>query len=176
MSLTALTIAMAMNAADPTCAIPMWRPLYRHDADGGAVFGSKAALLDALRRGDSLRVAWGGAFKRTTGADLTVEHVIDPVFASIMAGEVVVQTHEHITLTGYHDPDVARQGPPTSMWRAMFTTKGVFDAVMVDRVTGKETRLPQRAAMTWLAFTPAPECDKRPAPTLAVPGGVRRDS
>ncbi len=41
------------------CAIPAWRLVYRHDADGQAMEGTKEALFDSVRRGYPLRIAWG---------------------------------------------------------------------------------------------------------------------
>lgn len=176
-ALAAAVLAAAQPAGAPTvlaCHTPAWRMMYRHDADGRATAGSKAALLTAIRRGDPLRIAWGGAFRTSAGERLSVEHSADPVFVSITGGaEVVAQIPEHIAQAAYHDEAKAAFDPAAAMWRGLFSTTGRFDAVWTDRGTGKELRrMPQKAAVAWLAFAPEPACDSRPPLELAVEGGV----
>lgn len=156
------------------CHTPAWRLMYRHDADGRPVAGDKAALLAAIRRGDPVRIAWGGAFRTASGARLSVEHSADPVFVSIAGGQdVVAQIPEHIAQTAYHDEPKAAFDPGAAMWRGLFSTTGRFDAVWTDRGTGKEVRrMPQKASVAWLAFAPEPACDSRAPLELAVEGGV----
>lgn len=165
----------AACAAELACETPAWRMVYRHDADGKSVAGAKADLLQAIRRGDPVRVAWGGAFERPNGETLSVEHTADPVFLTISGGsEVSIQLPEHIAQAAYADAKAARFDKPAVMWRGLMTTEGVFDAVWVDRATGEEVRrLPQRVGLAWLVFAPDRACDPRPPLDLAVPGGVR---
>jgi hypothetical protein len=148
--------------------------MYRHDAEGRPVAGAKPALLDAIRRGDPVRIAWGGAFKTAAGPTFSVEHSADPVFVTIAGGvDVVAQLPEHIAQADYAREPSATFDTGAVMWRALFTTTGRFDALWVDRATGKEVRrLPQKAAIAWLAFAPDPRCDSRPPLALAVEGGV----
>jgi hypothetical protein len=63
------------------CTVPRWRSVYRHDADGKALEGSKAALFEVIRRGDPIRLSWG----MSTGPDgaISVEHSADTVFVTI---------------------------------------------------------------------------------------------
>jgi hypothetical protein len=159
--------------ARAAACVPQWRLVYRHDADGRVIDGTSAALLDAVRRGAPLRVAWGFA---TAGAsNRTLEHTADPVFLSAIDGNhVFVQLPEHIAQASYIDAGQARFDQPGVMWRGLMGSDGTFDAVMVDRATGKEVRrLPQRAGISWFAQLPAAECTAQPPLTLAVPGGVR---
>lgn len=152
---------------------PSWALLYRNGPDGERLAGSKEALFAAIRSGQPIQIAWGFAAERN-GERLSVEHLIEPVFLSIVNGsDVVAQMPEHIAQAAYVNPDRALFGDePGTLWRGLMTTKGVFDAVWVDRGTGKMVRRhPQRAAMSW--FAPAAPLLK--TPTLAVPGGVRRD-
>jgi hypothetical protein len=149
--------------------------MYRHDGEGQATAGSKDLLLTALRRGDPVRVAWGGAFKSRDGSARSVEHSADPVFVSITGGrEVVAQLPEHLAQASYSDEAAATFGPGAVMWRGLLSTTGRFDAIWVDRATGREVRrAPQRAAVAWLVFAPDPSCDSREPLALAVEGGVR---
>ena len=162
--------------ASGVCA-PDWRLVYRHDADGKPVAGSKQDLLDAIRQGRALRLAWGFA-ATSAGNQVTVEHTSDPIFLTIKRGEhVFVQLPEHIAQTSYAEPEGARFESAPVMWRGLMGTDGTFDAVYVDRATGKEVqRHPQRAGLAWFAMLPAPGCPMRAPLELAVPGGVRAGS
>jgi hypothetical protein len=157
----------------PACTA-QWRMVYRHDADGRALDGSKQALLDAVRRGAALRLAWGFSGSQP-GEHVTVEHAAEPVFLTIVNGEeVFVQVPEHIGQASYAEIDKARFDRSSVMWRGLLGTDGTFDAVTVDRATGQEVRrLAQRAGLAWFAEVPGPECDAQAPLTLAVPGGVR---
>jgi hypothetical protein len=156
-----------------TCAPHFWL-VYRHDADGRPLEGTRQALLDAVRRGVPLRFAWGASIDTAAGA-VTVEHTAEPVFVSIMRGEhVFVQLPEHIAQASYVQPEQARFQTPSVMWRGLMGSDGTFDAVMVDRATGAEVRrLPQRAGVAWFAELPGAGCDLAAPLELAVPGGVR---
>ena len=162
---------------DPRAAAcaPQWRLVYRHDADGRPTDGSKEMLLEAIRRGAPLRVAWGFAADRPALGPVAVEHAIDPVFVTVMGGEhVFVQLPEHIAQTSYAQPEGARFDQASVMWRGLMGTTGTFDAVYVDRATGREVhRFPQRAGLAWFAELSSPECAAQAPLTLAVPNGVR---
>jgi hypothetical protein len=171
----AAVLAAAGDAAVALdCRTPAWRLMYRHDAEGRAVAGSKAALLTAIRRGDPVRIAWGGAFRTPAGTMLSVEHSADPDFVTITGGtEVVAQIPEHLAQADYAREPTSTFGAGAVIWRALFTTTGRFDAIWVDRATGQEvSRRPQKASVAWLAFAPEPRCDGRVALDLAVEGGV----
>lgn len=156
-----------------SCA-PQWRLVYRHDADGTPIDGTRQALLDAVRRGAPIRFAWGFSGS-ADGAAISVEHSAEPVFLTIMEGEhVFVQLPEHIAQVSYHQPDRARFDQASVMWRGLMGSDGSFDAVMVDRATGAEIRrLPQRAGTAWFAEVAGPGCDQQTPLQLAAPGGVR---
>jgi hypothetical protein len=51
-------------------------------ADPGHSAAGTDALLDAVRSGRPIRLAWGGAFQTPSG-EITVEHAAGPVFTSI---------------------------------------------------------------------------------------------
>jgi hypothetical protein len=53
---------------------------------------------------------------------------------------------------------------------------GTFDAVYVDRASGKEVRRsPQRAGLAWFALLPPASCATQAPLDLAVPGGARAE-
>lgn len=177
-TLAALSFA-AMSACAPyviqkASDVPEWQLVYRHDADGQVVAGSKAELLGAIRRGSPIRIAWGVKVERE-GRVRSVEHVADPVFASIVDGDhVVVQLPEHIAQRAYADIGGAVFDDAAVMWRGLMTTQGIFDAVWVNRATGEVVRrLPQRVGLAWFAFQPENSEARQPLLELAVPGGVR---
>jgi len=157
-----------------SCPPPSWRLVYQHDADGKPLAGAKDALFDAVRRGYPIRLAWGASFTEG-GLARSVEHSAEPVFVTIMNGsELFVQLPEHIAQASYVDPEKAVFEDPAVMWRGLMGTNGSFDAVYVDRSTGKEVRrLPQRVRLAWFAMAPESACAPQPI-VLAVPGGVRR--
>ena len=156
------------------CA-PQWRLAYRHDADGQALEGSREALLDAVRRGAPLRLAWGLA-SSAGPTPVVIEHAAEPEFVTVMNREhIFVQLPEHIAQASYSQPDAARFDRASVMWRGLMGSDGTFDAVFVDRASGQEVRrLPQRAGIAWFAEVPRPECEGQAPLTLAVPNGVRR--
>lgn len=87
-------------------------------------------------------------------ADLA--HWADSGFVTEFEGEVFAQI-----------ADIQRQSPQRG--------QAVFDAVWVDRATGREVRrLPQRAGLAWFAELPSRDCAVQAPLTLAVPNGVRR--
>ena len=141
---------------------------------GAPIQGAKSALFDAVRSGYPIRFAWGAAIG-TRDAPASVEHAAEPVFISIMSDkELLVQLPEHIAQTSYLDPRRAKLGNPAVMWRGMMGTDGSFDAVMVNRASGKETwRMPQRARIAWFAYAPDPLCAGMPL-KLATRDGVVR--
>lgn len=150
-----------------------WVALYKNDTDGTSIAGSKEALLAAIRAGQPIHLAWGASTVRD-GQTKSVEHLATPVFITIIDGkEVVVQLPEHIAQRSYWYPDRALFDDNAIMWRGLMSTTGTFDAIWVNRATGEVTRRsPQRAAITWFARQAAPV----DTPSLAIPGGVIRDT
>lgn len=158
-----------------SCPAPSWRLVYRHDADGAALAGSKAALHGAIRSGRPLRLAWG-VEAGPAGGTVSVEHVAEPIFVSVARGdEVIAQLPEHVAQKSYWDAEESRFDQPSVMWRGLMSTDGSFDAIWVDRGTGETVRrTPQRAGVAWFSLSAGEGCDGPPL-ELAVPGGVRRD-
>lgn len=173
--LSALVLAGWPPATQAPACAPEWRLVYRHDADGKPLTGARTALLDAVRRGAPVRFLWGFSATGPGGKPIMVEHAAEPVFLTIMGGEhVFVQLPEHIAQASYFDAAAARFDTPSVMWRGLMGSDGTFDAVYVDRATGKEVRrFPQRVGLSWFAEQPPPGCPAQAPLELAVPGGVR---
>lgn len=115
-----------------------------------------------------------GGLDRTGGPSFrSVEHVAEPVFLTITnARQVVAQLPDHIAQRSYWDAGQAFFQDGAVLWRGLVSTTGTFDAIWVDRSTGKTVRrLPQRARFVWFVKQRA----ALTTPGLAVPGGVRRD-
>lgn len=167
---TDLAVSITWCLQEPVPAVPT--VVFRNGLQGETLAGSRQALLAAIRSGQTVHVGWGFSAARGDQT-FSVEHVVAPVFVSIVNGtEVSAQLPEHIALQHYVDIDRALFDDPAVMWRGTLTTRGIFDAVWVNRATGTvERRFPQRAAFTWYAM-PAPAT----TPSLAVPGGVTPDS
>lgn len=163
------------EAQSPRCEAPAWRLVYQHDINGKPLQGSKTELFDAVRRGDSIRFAWGATFPTTPA--VSVEHSAEPVFTTIVNGqELFVQLPEHIAQQGYGNIEKSRFDKPAVMWRGLMGTDGTFDAVWIDRATGETVqRKPQRAQIAWFTLSPSPQCENRKPLKLTVPNGVILD-
>ena len=164
------SIAVRITWCSENQALPTL--LFRNGSHGETLAGSRAALLAAIRSGQTVHMGWGLSVERD-GQQRSVEHVIAPIYLGIVHGEeVVAQLPEHIALQAYADVDRGLFEDPAVMWRGMMTTTGSFDAVWVNRATGEVVRrFPQRAAISWYGV-PAPTG----TPALSVPGGVIIDA
>lgn len=149
-----------------------WSLAYRHDTQGKPLDGSKEALFAAIRAGRPVKIGWGAAINRE-GQSLSVEHLADPVFLTIMSQDhVVAQLPEHIAQRSYWNADNPFFEEGAVMWRGEMSTTGSFDAIWVHRGTGETMRrYPQRAALSWFVQGQPPD----EVPLLAVTGGVTRD-
>ncbi len=143
------------------CQLPGWRLLYQHDKDGSRLLGSKQWLLDTIRGGQPIRIAWGLAHPSDPGR--SVEHAAEPVFITITNQvEVVAQLPEHVAQASYWNVEQAEFADPAVMWRAMLTTTGSFDAIWVNRATGEVLRrAPQRHQLAWYGQTVPLHCPKQ---------------
>ncbi|WP_395376805.1 hypothetical protein [Marinicella sp. W31] len=131
-----------------------WQLVYKNNRDGEVIEGNKNALMDAVRQGSNLRIAWGVI--HPTQKDRYVEHITDPVFVTIASGQhVFVQTPEHIGQTSYWDTEFQDFSSPQVVWRGLLSTTGRFMAVTYNRNTGETIRrAPQKAVMSWYAYIP----------------------
>lgn len=175
-SLAACSAPAPNEPETPLDRTPVWQFVYRHDADGRQIAGDKAELLAAIRRGAPVRFAWGLRTTPNDGRPISIEHVAEPVFLTIVnEANVVVHLPEHIAQRAYGDLPGAAFDNPAVMWRGLMTTEGVFDAVWVNRATGAEVRRhSQRVGLSWFALQARLPAAREPVLELAVPGGVRR--
>lgn len=153
---------------------PAWVPVYKHDAQGRPLGGSKERLVEAIRRGQEVRVAWGVRHPRDSTR--SVEHTAPAHFATIVDGtEVFVQVPEHVAHADYWARDQQAPGDPQVAWSAVLGTTGAFNAVFYNRATGAEVRrLPQRVTMTWLVHGAAGGgAGREPPPPLYAPEAPR---
>jgi hypothetical protein len=156
---TAIALAAAALAPHrPAAAQPPragWVAVFKHDGQGRPLAGDKRALIDAVRRGEDVRLAWGVRHPRDSTR--SVEHTALGIFATVVDGaEVFVQVAEHVAHADYWARDAQAPGDPKVVWSAVLGTTGTFNAVMYDRASGAEVRrLPQRVTMTWFVRRPA---------------------
>ncbi|MFK8017525.1 MAG: hypothetical protein AB8G17_19030 [Gammaproteobacteria bacterium] len=154
---TALLIVGLMCLAACASSGQDWRLALKHDRDGTVVHGNESLLVDAVRRGCPLRVAWGT--RRRADPTRTIEHVATPSWVSLRDGQhVEVQLDEfmiNLSVLGEPPEDHANRAPfggteRAVYWRASLKTDGSFDAIWFDRQTGELIRrVPQRHAMSW---------------------------
>ena len=151
--LAAVGVAFGLIWASPGYA--EWQLVYKNSDTGEPLQGSKERLVDAVRLGLPIRLAWGAVHPRTDKR--FVEHVAVPEFLTVVDGEeVFVQIPEHIAQTSYWDREFQDFNTPAVMWRGLFSTTGRFLAVWYNRATGQTIdRKPQRVPMSWFVDMPA---------------------
>lgn len=156
---------------DPTCAGSCWYFVFANDGQGRDVAGSRASLLAAIRRGSPIRIGWSEASQKE---GWSVEEFSDAGFTNIMGGsEVVAQLAPAWIQSDYLDATKVGFRRPLLGWHAIMSTDGRFEAVMVERETGRIIRkLVQRTRMNWYVFAPPAALDHREA---LVPGAEQRN-
>jgi hypothetical protein len=180
LTISALALLSAPGAAQRDVAVPPtgWIAVYKHDGAGRALSGDKAALIAAVRRGQSVRVGWG--MRHPRDSTRSVEHTAAAEFTTIVDdAEVFVQVTEHVAFADYWARETQAPGDPRVTWTGVLGTPGTFQAVWYNRATGTEVRrLPQRVTMTW--FVQGADASGRPAPPplyspeAARPGAAER--
>ncbi len=125
-----------------------WEPVLKINEKADVVFGSKQALINAVRQGQDVKIAWG--WKRN---GKSMEHISVPTWTAILNEEDVLfhidpQVFGSIvwdSLAGTFEGEQL-----TEEWRVIIDTNGTFDAVWYDRSTHKIVRrIPQHHRMTW---------------------------
>lgn len=112
-----------------------WELVYKNDAEGNAVYGSKEDLIDAVRAGNSIRVGFG--FRSRRDSTRTIEHVTDAKFLTILDGEhVFAQVPQIIGQrpTGQGD-DAKIFFRENNKWTKMAGTNGFSTGLMVDFIS-----------------------------------------
>ncbi|MEO1053094.1 MAG: hypothetical protein AAFX87_20840 [Bacteroidota bacterium] len=169
--LTAISTALITSGTNET-TVPKegWRPVYKHSNEGDVLWGDKDALLDAIRKGYDIRIGWGAKGKKD--ATIRIEHVVEPVFLSIIKEDVVSAVlDEHIALDSYIREDKQQFNDPKVTWSCVLTTEGTFNAVWYNRLTGEKVRdYPQKHTMTWYVEYPKKPCKSISLPLYAQDG------
>lgn len=130
------------------CHMPAWRLMYRHDPDGKALAGSKQALVEAIRRGDPIRVTWRIAKK--AGGAAGEDQAAEPTFVSITGDKVSAEIAKYLV-------------EPQALRHAVLATDGTFEAMVVEPADSRPKRSPpQRVAAAWFAHAADPQCTSRP--------------
>ena len=130
-----------------------------HTKDGKVTQGSADNVVNAVRSGCQLRVAWGA--RRQADPSRTIEHIAKPLWVSVRdSTDVDVQIGDFLInhgVLGEPPEDHPRRdrfgGTQKAVkWRANLKTDGTFDAVWYYEDTGDFiTRIPQRHPMKWFA-------------------------
>jgi len=126
-----------------------WEVVFKSDPQGKTLEGSKAALINAIRKGASIKIGWGG--KRE---DRSIEHLSEPVWIAVLSEQEVVAHLDPQVFSKIDwktlDSDYADSTLLRKEWRVVLSTKGTFDAVWYDPQDNEIIqRMPQRHPMTW---------------------------
>jgi hypothetical protein len=132
-----------------------WTEVYSHDENGKGTFGEIKNLLDGLRKGYSLKVAW--SWTRQLGdSSVTLEHFAEPIFVTIVQKKnVSIIINPHPLVKSYLDINKQEFDNPNSIWQCILTTQGTFNAIVYNQTTGEIIKnWPQRQKMTWFLEYP----------------------
>ena len=154
-----------------------WRPVFQNDTDGHTLFGDKKALLQAVKQGCPIRVAWG---EKLADGTTDIEYSTPDFTSLVNDSDLVVQFPASAIQTDYMNAhrSFLKTDPPMS-WKALMSTDGHYHQFHQDLLTGQVTRIMfLRASMLWYAFTnKAPEGrGKGHIPDMAIAGGIVLDS
>ncbi len=131
-----------------------WQTALRTLPDGTVIEGSKSELIDGLRKGYSLRVAWGWE-----NGDKQLEHVADPIWTNIInENEVIINLDPQVLSRIDWEKEYAHYEDSALHnyeWRVVISTNGSFDAVWYNRATNEiYRRMPQTHLMSWMLEYP----------------------
>jgi hypothetical protein len=154
-----------------------WRPLFENDSSGRTIYGNKKALLQAVKQGCPIRVAWGEKLPDGTS---DIEYSTPDFISLVGDSDLVIQFPASAIQTDYMNAHRAllKTNPPTS-WKALMSTDGHYHQFHQDLTTGQVKRIMYlRAFMLWYAFTDAaPQGrDAGRIPDMAIPNGIVLDS
>jgi hypothetical protein len=170
-------LAFISFSTSRTAAPAGWRPVFQNDLDGHALFGDKKALLQAVKQGCPIRVAWG---EKLPDGTTDIEYSTPDFTSLVNDSDLVVQFPASAIQTDYMNAHKSflKTDPPTT-WKALMSTDGHYHQFHQNLLTGQITRVMYlRASMLWYAFTnEAPEGrDGRHIPNMAIAGGIVLDS
>jgi hypothetical protein len=152
-----------------------WQPVYQNDVNGHRVFGDKRTLLDAVKRGCPVRVAWG---EKLTDGTTDIEYSTPDFTSLVNDSDLVVQFPVSSIQTDYMhvEKSFLKTDPPT-VWKALMSTDGHYHQFHQDGVTGQVTRVMYlRASMLWYANMGGEAGEGSQVPDMRIPGGIVLDS
>lgn len=136
-----------------------WHLQLSHSANGDVLRGSHANLINSIRSGCEIRVAWGA--RRKADPQRTIEHIATPLWVAVRDGmQVEVQLDDfliNLPVLGEPETDHTRRAQfggtsEVVMWRANLKTDGSFDAVWFKPHSGEFVyRAPQQHPMKWFS-------------------------
>jgi len=130
-----------------------WKLIYRNDAEGVGISGSKDRLFDVVRLGYPVRVGYGG--KR---GDRSIEHVGDAMFLSILDDkEIFAQCQTIIGQRPGRGGDSLHMAfRENYLWTIIVGTNGYSDRINVLNDTGEISGHNSRpTAVSWFALIPS---------------------
>jgi len=126
-----------------------WTIIFKNDKNGNILLGSKGKLIDAIRKGASVRIGWGAK-----GKNHRIEHLSNPIWLAVL-DEQEVMAHlgpQVLSIVDWEDltSSYSDSSKLVEEWRVVITTKGTFDAVWYNRSAFQQIkRVPQRHLLTW---------------------------
>jgi len=177
MLFTLSLLAFISFSTSRTRVSPGWRPVYQNDVNGQAVFGDKKALLQAVKQGCPVRVAWG---ERLPDGTTDIEYSSPDFISLVNDSDLVVQFPVSSIQTDYMNAHKSflKTDPPTA-WKALMSTDGHYHQFHQDGVTAQVTRVMYlRASMLWYAYTSEGEdgVSEHRVPDMRIPEGIILDS
>lgn len=151
--LTLLLLFFLSSCAQKDVDKDSWTIAFKSDKDGNTIAGSKKVLIDVIRNGGDVKVAWG--FK---GKTHSIEHLSEPIWLAILDEKEVIAHLNPQVLSAIDwvnlKPNYADSTLAIQEWRVVISTKGDFDAIWYDRKENRVTeRRPQDHPLTWMVRT-----------------------
>jgi len=130
------------------CSAQNWEVALRLNKKAEVIEGSKSKLINAIRQGCDVKIAWGW-----DNGEKSMEHISEPIWTAILNEEEVL-FHIDPQVFGRTDWELLQgsfaESDLKNEWRVIIDTKGSFDAVWYDRDKNEVTRrVPQSHKMTW---------------------------
>lgn len=125
--------AITLSACrSPESHVSEWRLVFRNDAEGNAVYGSKEKLINAVRNGLPVRIGFGG--RSRVDSTRSVEHLADAQFLSIIDNEEVFAQITPIIgqAPGRDESGIKIRFRTNNKWTMIRGTNGYSTSMMID--------------------------------------------
>lgn len=112
-----------------------WKLIYENDKSGNTISGNIEVLKDAVRDGKEIRIGWG--FQHPSIKKISVEHVADAAFLTILSDSIV---HAQIRPIIGQSPDFDEgtvQLKENLEWVFIGGTNGKMDSMTRNTITGE---------------------------------------